>query len=314
MLDIKQLQSEFTLDSLNQDYHEISKFIDFEYFLDLTVDNVISNRYYLESLLWYMLVHSLWWSIHMAINTDGIFHVDWYIYQPDHIYQLIQKNQCKHVCELGCGTGFNLKYIRKRDKSIFLHWIDLSSVNCMIWRLRNPWITIINWDFTSTWYKSNSFDLVYGIETLCYSKSADSIMKEMYRILKPWGIAVIFDWFNDINNQKNIDEVLSKSTLLFQKSMVVEFQTLNNRLSSAKSQWFEIEDSKNLSQYVIPNLLRLYAIAKKSIHWWVFSKLLYKVSPRFLAGNALAWIFGIYTILYWTTSYNMLTLRKPSNL
>jgi hypothetical protein len=51
MLDIKQLQSEFTLDSLNQDYHEISKFIDFEYFLDLTVDNVISNRYYLESLL-----------------------------------------------------------------------------------------------------------------------------------------------------------------------------------------------------------------------------------------------------------------------
>ena len=46
-------------------------------------------------------------------------------------------------------------------------------------------------------FKDNSVDMVYAIETLCYSQDVEHVMREIHRILKPNGICIIFDAYRN---------------------------------------------------------------------------------------------------------------------
>ncbi len=50
-------------------------------------------------------------------------------------------------------------------------------------------------DFNKTKFPDNSFDVVWGIEALCYGLDKEVLFKEIYRILKPGGRVVMSDWF-----------------------------------------------------------------------------------------------------------------------
>lgn len=50
-------------------------------------------------------------------------------------------------------------------------------------------------DFTKTGYPDGAFDVVFGIESVCYANDKRDFIREAYRILRPGGRAIVADGF-----------------------------------------------------------------------------------------------------------------------
>lgn len=60
-------------------------------------------------------------------------------------------------------------------------------------------------DYLKTGFPNNSFDVVWGIESICHADNKEDFLREAYRILKPGGKIVVCDGFRG-KDPKNADE------------------------------------------------------------------------------------------------------------
>jgi len=104
------------------------------------------------------------------------------------------------VLDVGCGVGGTAIYIAKNigarvvGISLVKKQIDLAKKYAEdngVGKLTDFQVE----DYTKTNFKNNSFDIVYGIESICYAFPKSIFLKEAYRILKPGGKLVIADGY-----------------------------------------------------------------------------------------------------------------------
>ncbi len=95
----------------------------------------------------------------------------------------------KKVLDLGCGPGFYLVKLRKKDAKV--KGIDLSKGLIKIARKQNPKTEIKLGDITKKLpYKNSEFDAVISPLVLGHIKNWKPVLKEVKRILKKNGIFV----------------------------------------------------------------------------------------------------------------------------
>jgi len=101
---------------------------------------------------------------------------------------IIQRNNSKHVLDVGCGTGKLVSYLQK--KGYDAHGCDISTEAINFASKINKKGTIIKASATNLPYKNNSFDLISVISTIEHltSKEAGIFLEEAHRILRPKGI------------------------------------------------------------------------------------------------------------------------------
>jgi tocopherol O-methyltransferase len=59
-------------------------------------------------------------------------------------------------------------------------------------------------DYCHTRFANNSFDVVWGCESICYAFDKKELLKEVYRVLKPGGVFIMADGMvNDIKNNEH---------------------------------------------------------------------------------------------------------------
>ena len=123
----------------------------------------------------------------------------------DQILKYTNINESSVVLDAGCGYSGTAMYIASIKKchieaiTIVKEQVDTAKkVICE--KNLDKYINVSEQNYTNTSFKDNTFDVIYGLESICYANKKE-FLKEAYRILKPNGTLIILDGFN--SKEKN---------------------------------------------------------------------------------------------------------------
>ncbi len=106
------------------------------------------------------------------------------------IFRKVQEMKAESVCDVGCGKGRYLKNLHRALPGVKCCGVDLSD---QVMREIDPAIETRSGILTQIPYPDNTFDMVYAVESLEHSIFPDNAVREMLRVVKPGGKAVIID-------------------------------------------------------------------------------------------------------------------------
>jgi SAM-dependent methyltransferase len=133
-------------------------------------------------------------------NSIGFIgqHVDFFIELKA---DLLLKLAWKHLgdpgklkaLDIGSGIGLVDKFLKHKVKD--LHGVDIEEGVIEKARINNPEVTYNIYDGMKLPFHDNMFDLAFAINVIHHVPPGDweNFSKEMHRILKPGGIAVVFE-------------------------------------------------------------------------------------------------------------------------
>ena len=104
------------------------------------------------------------------------------------------------VLDAGCGIGRSAIYIaQKTGAKVYGISISSREISAAIAEVEKAGlgnqVIFSNQNYCQTDFPDNHFDVVYGIESICYAAPKKSLLQEAYRILKPRGRLVISDGY-----------------------------------------------------------------------------------------------------------------------
>jgi len=110
-------------------------------------------------------------------------------------------------------------------------------------------------DFTATNYESESFDIIWAIESVCHASDKSKFINEAYRLLKTGGKLILADFFK----QENLAE--KDAALIKQWAngwAIDDFATIENFTEHLKNAGFHHTNIEDATTKIIPSAKRLY--------------------------------------------------------
>lgn len=120
-------------------------------------------------------------------------------YMLECIRNKVNASSSMKLLDAGCGQGGVACYLAKQTgamvEGITVVPFELGSVRR---RARQEGIlekvNVQLMDYSNLSFPSSSFDRVYTVETLCHAQNLEKVLKEFYRVLKPGGRLVLFEY------------------------------------------------------------------------------------------------------------------------
>ncbi len=110
------------------------------------------------------------------------------------------------VLDMGCGVGGTVLWIAQ-NTGAHVTGITISNSQCAeaqeLARKKGlaDTTSFSRQNYFSTSFSDRSFDVIYGIESICHAHSAiDAFLREVHRLLKPGGRLVVIDGFQGIEH------------------------------------------------------------------------------------------------------------------
>ena len=209
----------------------------------------------------YKRVHSKEGFMHFRISQNGMLSDEDLYYQPNTVSKYIKDGDS--VVELGPGMGSNLLYLAKKHPTASFTGVDLfpKPIADMPSNVR-----IIEHDYSDmSMIPDASADVVFGIETIVHCQDKTKVYKEVYRILKPGGVFIVYDYALRQAMEK-YDDVEKKAIMLVSKGG-------GAALLESKDEWeayfdkggFTKESVNNLTKNTLPDLKRLSTLASHTL-------------------------------------------------
>lgn len=105
------------------------------------------------------------------------------------IDDLIEREECPKILDLGAGTGAVAKYILKKNAGSDLVAVDICEN--MLDKISDSRIKKICTDVRKLPFEDMSFDFIVSRQCLHYVEDLDQVLSEVSRVLKPGGIFVL---------------------------------------------------------------------------------------------------------------------------
>ncbi|MBO4720407.1 MAG: class I SAM-dependent methyltransferase [Prevotella sp.] len=174
----------------------IGKYYDLDALLEGKPDNEVTEKYYRYTEFFYnrVLSHGLG-SMHLGLSDDGFYKKEDYYKQAQYVSGFID-NPSIRVLEVGGGQLINTKYLAKMFPQNQFTALDLPNRGFLKKRAPKN-VTLVEGDYNDlSIFPENSFDIVFGVETICYAEDKKHVYGEIYRVLKPGGKLIVFDGYN----------------------------------------------------------------------------------------------------------------------
>lgn len=281
---------------------------------EMTVDSI--NEYFENSNIGYDLVHSKAGSIHLAISDDEIFRKEDYNKQLKYIetYINLYPIQSK-VLEIGSGKGFNIGNLAKNCTHASFTGLELTEI--FFKEASKKYEHLVNVEFVlgnfhNIPFNKFEFDVVFDVEAICYAQDYKCVLSDIYRVLKPNGTFISFNGFRDREFQ-SLDDDLKKAVRLVELSMAVDvFAEIGKFITIAKEIGFEVLLCNNISQKIMPNLIKYEEYANKSVlNYPRLSRFLSRrLSQKILLQNAISALLMPITVSEKAHGYYFIVLKK----
>jgi len=277
------------------------------------IDNQTIVDYFVESDYGYRVFHSTEGCLHLALNFDGKFGVEGYYGQARKVQEHINQIRPVSVLELGSGKGFNSIYLAKQNPTTKFVGIDLTPKHVTIARGRARQIANLRFeigDFQDLRFCPETFDLVFAIDTMCYASNVSRALSQASRILKTGGYLSVIDGFRQAGFNE-LDSDIQLAAKLAEVSMAVDhFWMIENWLEVAQKIDFSVLNVEDLSEAILPNLVKLQHLAKGYFEYPVLSKVLLQLLPVNLIKNSIAGLLMPITVRADAHGYFSITLRR----
>ena len=286
----------------------MSKFIDLEKLITGEKNSLAQIRNYFRVSHWaYKLFHSQDGFMHFRISKSGAFTDEDIYHQPDAIADYIKAGDT--VLELGCGQGANLLYLAHGFPESHFVGVDLIPLK----KDEMPQnVTIYEQDYSSIpQLADNSVDVCYAVETIVHNTDKEKIYREVYRVLKPGGVMIIYDYALAASFESYDPKIQMAITLTAKGGSAALFESLDELNTHYTNCGFEIEKITDYTQETLPDLKHLQRSANWTMnHPWMW-KIQHALMPeQFVTNHILGWLgydagkAGIGYYIEWV-------LRKP---
>ena len=189
--------------------------------------------------------------------------------------EVAQVKSTDHVLDAGCGIGGSSIFLAER---LGCRVTGISLSEKQINKARESAskkavgdktnFQIMN--YSATGFPDESFDVVWGCESICYADSKELFIKEAYRLLKSGGKLVIADGF--VSDFKNNDESVIRQWL---DGWQVNYLESPGRFQQfMRTSGFQHISYRDISKYTAHSSKRLYKfyfLANLYLHWKTIS-------------------------------------------
>ncbi len=243
----------------------------------LAAKNLKQNQiieYYTDSnwmykYFWYskksLAMHYGFWD-EQTINHDQAL-----INQYTEIIRLGKITAKSKVLDAGCGVGGASIYIAKYTDAtvtaitITPLQVKECQVNISQAKLKN--VSCIQADFTDTPFPDHSFDVIFGIESICHAYPKSDFLKEAARLLKKDGVLIISDGYCQHPPVGQLEsDIVSTFCKGWELHELIPIKKMNAAISSSGLEIVEIIDR---TKQVRPTLqkMRLLLLIISPITW-----------------------------------------------
>ncbi|MBK8304194.1 MAG: class I SAM-dependent methyltransferase [Chloracidobacterium sp.] len=274
----------------------------------LTADDI--TNYYNESYIGYSIFHSWNGAIHMAISRNGKFSKSDYFRQAEEAASLAKRQASSGLLlELGCGRGFNIGYLGHQLPDWTCVGVDFTErhINDATKRydeVKNVRFNVDDFHELSS-IEDKSCDIILGVESVCHALDLQKVAATVAKKIKPGGKLIIFDGFRSSEQSDNA-ELEQAATLAEAAMSVPKSPEVLAFCECFENVGFQLCENEDLSEAVMPNLVRLSDFAKGFFKFPALTKTLLHVFPRGLLRNAVAGILMPITVGSGIHSYRRL--------
>jgi SAM-dependent methyltransferase len=260
----------------------------------------VVNEYYYKSTFFYKKFHSPEGAMHFPVSFSAQTpHREKLLYQADYIHELVNKHGYTTILELGCGLGFNSNYLASKNPDKKFVGIDITPTNIKYATKQAKALNNVRYDqgdFDSIKAEGQHYDLIFGVETLCYSTNLTSLMATLSKRLNNNGRIVIFDGYVKQNTFNFRSEVEAKAyKLLTWGFALTDFQKLDETLHTV-SDFLTLESVEEYTENILPNYITLQMNSKKALNLPLLLKCLLKIGilSKPFVKHLSAGVFGPY--------------------
>ncbi|WP_235297160.1 class I SAM-dependent methyltransferase [Portibacter marinus] len=245
---------------------------------DKSFSNDVLDDYYTKSAFFYKKFHSPDGAMHLPIAfSEEATHKSKLKYQANAVGQMIKKNGYTHVLELGCGMGFNTIHLANQFPTVEFMAIDINDTNLTFARSKAKNINNASFqagDFNFLEHFEGRYDLIFAVETLCYSRDFNDVIQSAAELLTENGRIVIFDGFKTPTRTAALNKIEEKAYQMFCWGFSLpDFKNYKDATMVENIAPLKLEESAEYSNHVMPNFLSFQKSAKLTLRWNFFLKL-----------------------------------------
>jgi len=253
--------------------------------------------YYKQSFIGYAEMYNRWQCMHVPLHNSGDTDEQGYFRQAEAVAEHLTGAAGQRVLELGCGLGANTRHLAARFPDVDFIGIDLmaghvKSANKSAHDLANASFRCASFEALPD--DLGTFDVIFGVETLCYAADPDRMAARVASLLRPGGRVIVFDAHRKENFDSFPEDVV-KATLLYEITTAVTrgFHTDGTWERAFTNAGLNIDVSDDITQNTLIGLTSLNRRALKAYtakKW----RIALKVLPRYFARNTVAGLLGLY--------------------
>jgi tocopherol O-methyltransferase len=226
---------------------------------EVEIVNYYDNCQIDYEIVWHLKTHMCMHYGYWDANTKNLRHA--LNNMNVQVAKLVNPKANMHVLDAGCGVGGSSIFLAK-NYGCKTTGITLSQNQVEVCKQNAAKFDVAHLsgfekqNYLNTHYADNTFDIVWGIESVCYAFDKTDFLKEAFRVLKPGGKLIVADFFS-----YNVMPNTPQATLMqkwTQTWAIKQYADVNEFYLKMQNAGFVANQQFDVTTNVLKSIKRLY--------------------------------------------------------